>query len=132
MYRIMPLFLAAVLMWACGESAEQPDPKAACETKECGELCSEAGEPERHCGPEGNCRNFGAEEGWTYCDTECGPCGASCQPPCALGSLCGYAGPGYCNPEGECIIVEDENVCNDRGECTVIPAEEAPRPFDCP
>jgi hypothetical protein len=115
MHRAMMIMLMASLTWGCGNNNEDPD---LCASKECGEMCSEQGETERYCDPEGLCRNFSGDEEYTYCDMpECTPCGASCQSPCPLGALCGYEGPGFCNPEGECIIVYEDN---------------APRPFACP
>ena len=86
------------------ESVDNASDADACETMQCGWVCGDG----LFCDPEGVCREIGNEV--LFCPSECldAECGASCQPGCAIGEQCGYAGPGYCNPEGVCIIdVED-------------------------
>ena len=115
MIRIGTLLLTVAIIWGCASDSED-----LCASKECGEMCNEAGAPDRYCDPEGLCRDFSADSEDSYCPSECVPCGASCQPPCPLGALCGYAGPGFCDPEGVCVTVSEPMT------------GEAERPFDCP
>ena len=103
------------------EDAEVADPTSGedpCKTRRCGEPCGEDWRDGLYCDLEGVCRLIGDEV--LYCPSECldAECGASCQPSCAIGRRCGFIAPGYCNPEGQCILEE--------------PGGPAGRPFECP
>ena len=90
-----------------------------CATMECGSACGEDGSAELYCDLDGQCRDIGEET--IYCPVCVDEtCGASCQPSCPIGALCGFAGPGFCNTDGECITVDP----------SITPEPE--RPFDCP
>ena len=101
-----------------GEQSEQEPTTGTCEDKWCGESCGEHFSDGFFCDADGACRDIQDEE--LYCPSDCldADCGASCQPPCPIGARCGFIAPGYCNPEGECVL-ED-------------PSTPDERPFECP
>lgn len=130
-------FIIPVLFVGCGDEAdsgltpsathdalnvvdvEPVDPSPGgdgCGDRWCGDVCDDG----RFCYPDGVCREIPANaEDYVSCPV-CvdAACGASCQPACAIGRLCGFIAPGYCNIEGECILESPDS-----------PGE---RPFQCP